>query len=104
MAGQGEHRPGRMLITQSVPNRRVSVTVDFVKRFETRNINVFMLEPGGDATKVTWDFDGTSVFMPKLMSVFVSMDRVHRQAFRGWPRKPEEHGLSLISRHRVPAI
>ena len=70
-----------MLITESVPNRKVSVTVHFVKPFETRNINVFMLEPVDDSTKVTWDFDGTNVFLPKLMSVFVSTDRVMSKHF-----------------------
>ena len=79
--GRGSTGRGRMLITQSVPNRRVSVTVDFVKPFEARNINVFTLEPAGDSTKVTWDFDGTSVFILKLMSVFVSMDRVMGKHF-----------------------
>ena len=70
-----------MLITESVPNRKVSVTMHFVKPFETRNINVFMLEPVDDSTKVTWDFDGTNVFLPKLMSVFVSTDRVMGKHF-----------------------
>lgn len=81
MAGHGSTGQGRMLITESVPNRKVSVTVDFVKPFEARNINVFVFEPVDDSTKVTWDFDGTNVFLLKLMSVFVSMDRAMGKHF-----------------------
>jgi uncharacterized protein YndB with AHSA1/START domain len=79
--GSGSTGQGRMVITESVPNRKVLVTVDFVKPFEARNINAFTLEPAGDATKVTWDFTGTNVLVLKLMSVFVSMDRVMGRHF-----------------------
>ena len=74
--GSGSTGKGRMLITESVPNSRVSVAVDFVKPFQAHNINVFTLEPVGDSTKVTWSFEGTNVFVLKLMSVFVTMDRI----------------------------
>jgi uncharacterized protein YndB with AHSA1/START domain len=74
--GSGSTGKGRMLITESVPNSRVSVAVDFVKPFQAHNINVFTLQPAGDSTNVTWDFEGTNVFVLKLMSVFVSMDRI----------------------------
>jgi hypothetical protein len=74
--GSGSTGKGRMLITESVPNSRVSVAVDFVKPFQAHNINVFTLEPAGDSTNVTWNFEGTNVFVLKLMSVFVSMDRI----------------------------
>ncbi len=73
--GTGSAGQGRMQITESVPNRKVAVAVDFVKPFHAHNINVFTLEPAADSTKVTWSFDGTNVFVLKLMSVFVSMDR-----------------------------
>jgi uncharacterized protein YndB with AHSA1/START domain len=74
--GSGSTGKGRMLITESVPNSRVSVAVDFVKPFQAHNINVFTLEPVGGSTKVTWNFEGTNVFVLKLMSVFVTMDRI----------------------------
>jgi Polyketide cyclase / dehydrase and lipid transport len=74
--GSGSTGKGRMLITESVPNSRVSVAVDFVKPFQAHNINVFTLEPVGDSTKVTWNFEGTNVFVLKLMSVFVTTDRI----------------------------
>ena len=74
--GSGKIGAGRMLITESVPDRRISVTVDFVRPFAARNVNVFTLEPVGDSTIVTWDFTGTYVYVLKVMSIFVSMDRI----------------------------
>ena len=74
--GSGSTGKGRMLITESVPNGRVTVAVDFVKPFQAHNINVFTLEPVGDSTTVTWNFEGANVFVLKLMSVFVGMDRI----------------------------
>jgi uncharacterized protein YndB with AHSA1/START domain len=74
--GTGSAGRGRMQITESVPNSKVSVAVDFVKPFQAHNINVFTLEPSGDTTKVTWSFEGTNVFILRLMSVFVSMHRI----------------------------
>lgn len=74
--GTGSSGKGRMQITDSIPNSKVAVAVDFVKPFQAHNINVFTLEPARDSTKVTWNFEGTNVFVLKLMSTFVSMDRI----------------------------
>jgi hypothetical protein len=74
--GGGSTGKGRMEITESVPNSKISVAVDFVKPFQAHNVNVFTLEPAGDSTKVTWNFEGTNAFVLKLMSIFVSMDRI----------------------------
>jgi carbon monoxide dehydrogenase subunit G len=79
--GSGKIGAGRMLITESIPNQKVSVTVDFVKPFTARNVNVFTLEPAGDSTNVTWDFTGAYVYVLKVMSVFVSMDRIMGKHF-----------------------
>jgi hypothetical protein len=74
--GSGSTGAGRMAITESTPDRSVSVTVDFARPFVAHNINVFTLEPTpAEATKVTWTFDGTNVYMMKVMSVFMNMDR-----------------------------
>jgi uncharacterized protein YndB with AHSA1/START domain len=74
--GTGSAGEGRMQITESVPNSKVAVAVDFVKPFQAHNINVFTLEPAGGSTKVSWSFEGTNVFVLRLMSIFVSMDRI----------------------------
>jgi hypothetical protein len=33
------------------------------------------LEPAGGSTRLTWVMDGTNVYMMKVMSVFVKIDR-----------------------------
>ena len=77
----GSAGKGRMTMTESVPSRKISVQVDFVKPFEAHNVNVFTLEPDGAATKVTWSMHGTNLYMMKVMSIFVSMDRVAGKHF-----------------------
>jgi uncharacterized protein YndB with AHSA1/START domain len=79
--GRGSSGKGRMLITESVPNRKVSVAVDFVKPFAAHNINIFTLDPAGDATRVAWDFTATNVYVLKVMTIFVSMDRIMGKHF-----------------------
>jgi uncharacterized protein YndB with AHSA1/START domain len=72
---------GEMSITESLPPTRISVKTDFVKPFEAHNINDFVLEPAGDATKVTWTMHGTNLYLMKVMGIFVNMDRVMGQHF-----------------------
>lgn len=79
--GSGKIGAGRMLITESIPNQKISIAVDFVKPFTARNVNVFTFEPAEDSTKVTWDFTGTYVYVLKVMSIFVSMDRIMGKHF-----------------------
>ena len=88
--GSGKIGAGRMLITESIPNQKISVTVDFVKPFTARNANVFTFEPAEGSTNVTWDFTGTYVYVLKVMSIFVSMDRIMGQHF--------EKGLENLKR------
>jgi uncharacterized protein YndB with AHSA1/START domain len=78
--GSGSTGAGRMEITQAAPDSSVTVTVDFAKPFVAHNINTFTLQAAGGtgsapSTTVTWNFDGTNVFMMRVMSIFVNMDR-----------------------------
>jgi uncharacterized protein YndB with AHSA1/START domain len=72
---------GRMSITESLPGTRISVKTDFVKPFEAHNMNDFVLEPAGDATKVTWSMHGTNLYLMKVIGVFVNMDRMMGKHF-----------------------
>lgn len=72
----GNAGKGRMAITESLANSNISITVDFVKPFNAHNVNRFTLEPAGSSTKVTWAMEGTNVFIAKVMSVFVNMDKM----------------------------
>ena len=67
---------GRMEITESRPPSTVIVKLDFLKPFEAHNTAEFTLEPRAGGTHVTWAMYGPNAFMGKVMSVFVSMERI----------------------------
>ncbi|HEY3638196.1 MAG TPA: SRPBCC family protein [Rhizomicrobium sp.] len=73
---KGRSGTGQMIITQSIPDSRVDVTVDFHAPFVAHNTNRFVLERDGDGTHVTWSMQGTNIFILRLMSVFVSPDAI----------------------------
>jgi uncharacterized protein YndB with AHSA1/START domain len=78
---KGRAGTGRMSIAVSVPPRRVVIDVHFVKPFVAHNVNTFRLAPEGASTSVTWRMEGTNVYMLKLMSVLVDMDRMMGEHF-----------------------
>jgi uncharacterized protein YndB with AHSA1/START domain len=73
--GTGNTGEGRMSITKSAPPTDLWITVDWVKPFTAHNLNEFILEPQGATTKVTWAMQGTNVYVMKVMSIFINMDR-----------------------------
>lgn len=74
-SGSGKEGKGRMLITESLPTRKVSVQVDWAKPFVARNINEFTFERVGNSTRVTWTMNGPNLYAMRLMGIFVNMDR-----------------------------
>lgn len=74
--GDSQVGTGRMEIIESVPSSRVVLKLDFLKPFEAHNIAEFTLASDGDATEVTWAIHGPTTFVSKVMSVFVSMDKM----------------------------
>jgi uncharacterized protein YndB with AHSA1/START domain len=87
--GSGKTGAGRMLITESIPNQRISITVDFAKPFTARNVNVFTLEAAGDSTNVTWDFTGGVRLRLESHEYFREYGPDYGKAFRDRPRKSE---------------
>lgn len=75
-SGNKQVGQGRMEITESTPPSKVTIKLDFVQPFEAHNFASFTLSGGGDATQVTWEMWGPNNFMLKVMSVFMSMDRM----------------------------
>jgi hypothetical protein len=67
---------GRMEITEVAPSSKVTIKLDFFKPFEAHNTAEFALAAQGDATNVTWAMLGQQPFMFKVMSVFMSMDKM----------------------------
>ena len=67
---------GRMEITGAEPDTSVTIALDFLAPFEAHNIAEFTLGAGGEGTVVTWTMRGPNTYLSKVMSVFVSMDRM----------------------------
>lgn len=66
---------GHMEIIESVPNSRVTVQTEFLKPFVAHNVNVFTLQPEGETTRITWTMRGKNIYLMKLLSVFINVDR-----------------------------
>ncbi|MFM2066374.1 MAG: hypothetical protein RLZZ584_1283 [Pseudomonadota bacterium] len=74
---------GRMEITGAQPpadgttaKGRLLVKLDFIKPFESANTTEFTLNGSSDGTEVVWTMRGPSPYITKLMTVFVSMDKM----------------------------
>jgi hypothetical protein len=67
---------GRMEITGAQSPSTLTIALDFLTPFESHNTTVFSLRPSGDSTVVTWTMTGPNTYFGKVMSVFVSMDRL----------------------------
>ena len=67
---------GSMTITSNTPDQQVVMRLLFVKPFPGDNTLEFTLTPQGDATEVSWLMHGPQAFVPKLMGIFVNMDRM----------------------------
>lgn len=73
--GNSQAGAGRMEILDSSPSH-VGIQLDFLKPFPSHNTAEFALQPNGGATNVTWTMKGPNLFIGKIMSIFVSMDKM----------------------------
>jgi hypothetical protein len=71
MAGEG-----RIEIVEAVPDSSVTMDLHMLKPFGCRNVVLYTIEPEGDSTRVTWNMEGPSPFIGKVMQVFMNMDGV----------------------------
>lgn len=67
---------GRMTITDSVPDNKVVIQLDFIKPFEAHNTSELTLQAQSGSTLVTLAMYGPSPFISKLFGVFVNMDKL----------------------------
>ncbi len=67
---------GSMEIRQSTPSSEVTIDMSFLKPFKSTSMITFTIEPVGAASKVTWAMNGQNQLISKVMSVFVSMDKL----------------------------
>ncbi len=73
--GSNKVGSGRMEITAS-SSEKISLKLDFTRPMVAHNMTDFLLEKIEDGTKVTWAMYGTNNFMGKVMSIFMSMDKL----------------------------
>ncbi len=74
--GNDDVGEGRMEITGVTAPTQVNIKLDFIKPFAAQNTTVFTLTPQGDSTQVKWVMRGPAPYITKLMTVFVSMDKM----------------------------
>lgn len=73
---------GRMEILQADPataerhQARLEIQLDFIEPMASRNTTVFDLKGGSDGTTVSWTMSGPATYVTRLMTLFVSMDRL----------------------------
>ena len=73
-AGNRKAGEGRMEITETYPDSRVGIKLDFFKPFEGHHTAEFTLDGQGDSTVVTWAMYGTHSYVARVMMAFLSMD------------------------------
>jgi uncharacterized protein YndB with AHSA1/START domain len=73
-AGNDQVGEGRMTITESKPNEKIAIKLDFIKPMEGSNTSLFTFTPAGAGTKVTWSGDFNMNFMGKAFGLFMNMD------------------------------
>jgi hypothetical protein len=67
---------GQMTITESAPASQIALKLDFEKPFEAHNNVEFTFTRQTDATHVNWAMHGQQPFLFKVMTVFMSMDKL----------------------------
>jgi len=67
---------GRMTLTESRPNERILIKLEFIKPFAATNSAEFTFKPDGNQTVVTWSMEGKKAFMLKAFGLFMNMDKM----------------------------
>ena len=88
--GNREAGQGRMDIVESVPGRMVGIDLTFIEPFASKARTEIDIAPSAGGSRVEWSMRGENTFASKLMSVFVSMDRMIGKDF--------EEGLDNLKR------
>ena len=73
-SGNRKAGQGRMEIAEAVEPSKVKIDLVFEKPWKARNDTVFVIQPEGTGSRVTWSMTGKKTLMTKVMGVFKSMD------------------------------
>jgi uncharacterized protein YndB with AHSA1/START domain len=74
--GNDKAGEGQMEIVEAVAPTLVRIQLDFQKPFQAHNIAEFTLDAKGTSTDVTWAMHGPRPFLFKVMTIFISMDKM----------------------------
>ena len=67
---------GRMTITDTTPDQKVAIKLEFLKPFQATNVTTFNLTPDASGTHVEWSMEGRNNFLSKAMCLFMPMDKM----------------------------
>lgn len=67
-----------MTVTESKPDERVALRLDFVKPFAGTSQTEFTFQPEAEAshTRVTWTMTGTNQFVGKAIGLIMNCDKI----------------------------
>lgn len=74
--GNKEIGSGWQEITSVTPYSKIEAKIDFFRPMQANNRLEFLLKPAGSGTNVTWAIFGPMPFISKVMSVFMSFDKM----------------------------
>jgi uncharacterized protein YndB with AHSA1/START domain len=75
-SGNSEVGEGNMTITESRPNERIRLKLEFIKPMTATSDTEFDFAPKDDGTQVTWTMSGKNGFVGKALCLFMSMDKM----------------------------
>jgi hypothetical protein len=72
---------GRQTIIEAKPSERVRMKLEFYRPFAGINDVEFTFVPEGSQTVVTWNMTGKLAFFPRLVGIFMSMEKMCGNSF-----------------------
>jgi hypothetical protein len=79
--GNSKVGAGRAEIIESIPPAKVTVSLRMDRPFKCQNRIEFTIAPRTEGSDVTWAMSGSRPFIGKLMSVFISAEKMVGPAF-----------------------
>ena len=65
-----------MTILDQVPNNKVQIDLEFLRPFPGHNAVEFSLASQDRGTVVTWSMQGYYALVPRIVGLFINMDRM----------------------------
>lgn len=75
-SGNADVGRGEVRITESVPNERIAIELEFFEPMRATNQVLFAFAPVGDGTRVRWAMDGRNGFVGKAFSLVFDVDEM----------------------------